>query len=179
VGSFSERYENVLNVLKKSCKSLSDYLVGILAEIGQFVLLRDMICLLLRMLGKTGSPRLCLVLNDLNEALLNDMTKNQFVPETPENQEQMINDNLILTLAGTYFSHMGMLDPMKKVFITGKHIESLPIILFTSVSLQIFNMDYDNNLKSLIRSKKSQIEPNLFLVGSLCLLQQFHPSAKL
>jgi len=42
-------------------------------------MLRDMICLLLRMLGKTGSPRLCLVLNDLNEALLNDMTKNQFM----------------------------------------------------------------------------------------------------
>lgn len=41
-----------------------------------------MICLQLRMLGKTGSPRLHLVLADLNEALLNDITNNQFVPET-------------------------------------------------------------------------------------------------
>jgi hypothetical protein len=55
-------------------------LVVVLAEIGQYILLRDLICLQLRMLGKTGSPRLCLVLNDLNEALLNDMSKNQFVP---------------------------------------------------------------------------------------------------
>lgn len=82
MGSFNDRYENTLNALKKSCKNLSDYLVVNLSEVGQYVMLRDMICLLLRMLGKTGSPRLCLVLNDLNEALLNDMTKNQFVPET-------------------------------------------------------------------------------------------------
>jgi WASH complex subunit strumpellin len=82
MGSFGDRYENTLNALKRTCKNLSDYLVGALAEIGQYVMLRDMICLVLRMLGKTGSPRLCLVLSDLNEALLNDCTKNQFVPET-------------------------------------------------------------------------------------------------
>jgi WASH complex subunit strumpellin len=118
MGSFSDRYENILNSLKKNFKNLSDFLNVVLAEIGQYVLLRDMICLMLRMMGKTGSPRLCLVLNDLNEALLSDMCKNQFVPETPENQEQMINDNLILALTGPYFAHMGMLDPMKKVYIT-------------------------------------------------------------
>lgn len=28
IGSFSERYENTINVLKKSCKNLSDYLVS-------------------------------------------------------------------------------------------------------------------------------------------------------
>lgn len=66
MGSFTDRYENTLNGLKRNCKNLSDYLVVILAEIGQYILLRDMICLILRMLGKTGSPRLCLVLNDLN-----------------------------------------------------------------------------------------------------------------
>ena len=65
------------------------------------------------------------------------MTKNQFVTETEENQEQMVNDNLILALSGPYFAHMGMQDPTKKVYITCKHIESLPIILFTSLSLQV------------------------------------------
>ena len=90
-----------------------------------------------------------------------------------------MNDNLILALASPYFAHMGMLDPMKKVYITSKHIESLPILLFTSLSLQIFSMDYDNGLKCLIRAKKSQFEPNYFLVGCLCLLNQFHPMTKL
>jgi len=51
--------------------------VGQLTDIGQFILLRDMICLQLRMLGKTATPRLFLVLSDLNEALLNDMVKGQ------------------------------------------------------------------------------------------------------
>lgn len=93
----------------------------------------------------------------------------------------MINDNLILALASPYFAHMGMLDPMKKVFITSKHIESLPVLLFTTLALQIFNIDYDNSLKCLIRikTKKSTIEPNYFLVGCSVLLQQFHPSTKL
>jgi hypothetical protein len=86
IDSFSNRYEDTLNMLKKTCKNLSDFLVTNLALIGQHILLRDMICLQLRMLGKIGSPRLCLVLNDLNEALLNDMTKNQFLTETTENQ---------------------------------------------------------------------------------------------
>ena len=51
----------------------------------------------------------------------------------------------------------------------------------TSLFTKILNLDYDSHLKSLIRtnSKKSQIEPNMFIVGSICLLQQFHPSAKL
>jgi len=52
--------------LKKSCKNLADYLVIELTDVGQFILLRDMICLQLRMLGKTATPRLFLVLNDLN-----------------------------------------------------------------------------------------------------------------
>jgi hypothetical protein len=47
--------------------------------------------------------------------------------------------------------------------------------------MKIFNIDYDNNLKCLIRikTKKSSIEPNYFLVGCSVLLQQFHPSTKL
>lgn len=48
-----------------------------------------------------------------------------------------MNDNFLLALASPYFAHMGMLDPMKKVYITSKHIESLPILLFTALSLQV------------------------------------------
>jgi hypothetical protein len=77
IGSFSEHYETTLTMLKKSCKSLSDFLVAQLTEVGQYIMLRDMICLQLRMLGKTATPRLFLVLSDLNESLLNDMVRGQ------------------------------------------------------------------------------------------------------
>ena len=46
-------------------------------------------------------------------------------------------DNLVMAVAGCYFTHMGMLDPIKKIFITCKHIESLPIMLFTTISLNV------------------------------------------
>lgn len=43
-------------------------------------------------------------------------------------------------------------------------------------------MDYDKNLKSLVRKNKKEkeiIEPNYYLMGLLCLLYQFNPSNKL
>ncbi len=52
----------------------------------------------------------------------------------------MVNDNLILALVGPYFAHTGMMDPIKKVFVTSKHIESLPIILFTTVSMHVLDI---------------------------------------
>jgi hypothetical protein len=44
--------------------------------------------------------------------------------------------------------------------------------------MQINDFDYDNKLKSLIRSNKEAIEPNYFLAGMLCFFQQFHPTNK-
>lgn len=41
------------------------------------MLLRDMICLELRMLSKVGAPRFYLVLENLNTSLLNDLIRNQ------------------------------------------------------------------------------------------------------
>lgn len=41
------------------------------------MLLRDMICLELRMLSKVGATRLFLVLENLNSSLLNDLIKSQ------------------------------------------------------------------------------------------------------
>ena len=67
-------------MLKKQLKGLSDYLTLDLTDIGHYILLRDMICLELRMLGKIGSPRLYLILNNLNQALMSDMIKDQAVP---------------------------------------------------------------------------------------------------
>jgi len=73
-----------------------------------------------------------------------------------------------------------MSDPMKKIYVTSKPINHLGLILFTSLAINIPLMDYDKNLKSLVRkSKKESIEPNYYLMGLLCLLYQFNPSNKL
>lgn len=44
--------------------------------------------------------------------------------------------------------------------------------------IKIKDMDYDNRLKSLVRSNKDAIDPNYFTTGLLCFLQQFHPTYK-
>ena len=80
------------------------------------MLLRDMICLELRMLGKVGSPRLFLVLENLNNSVLNDLVENQSFEETKV--DRLDNENLLLALINPYFKHLGMLEPLKKVFVT-------------------------------------------------------------
>lgn len=62
VSSFSDRYEHILMNLKKNFKGITIEATNILSDIGHYMLLRDLICLELRMLGKVGSPRLYLVL---------------------------------------------------------------------------------------------------------------------
>jgi hypothetical protein len=80
------------------------------------MLLRDLLCLELRMLSKVGAPRLYLVLENLNTSLLNDMIRNQNAEES--STEQIENENLLFVLAQPYFKHLGMLEPLKKVYVT-------------------------------------------------------------
>ncbi len=46
-----------------------------LQKIGQYILLRDMICLELRMLSKVGASRLYLVVENLNSSIIDDMAQ--------------------------------------------------------------------------------------------------------
>lgn len=79
VTSFSDRYEQTILTLKKTFKNLSAYIVKQLVSIGHYMLLRDMICLTLRMLSKVGAQRLYLVLENLNSSILNDMIREQYL----------------------------------------------------------------------------------------------------
>ena len=42
-----------------------------------------------------------------------------------------------MALSSPYFAHMGMLDPLKKIYITCKHLEHLPIVMFTTISMHV------------------------------------------
>lgn len=84
VSSFTDRYDHTIMNLKKTFKALTTEIAKDLIKIGHYMLLRDMICLELRMLSKVGAPRLYLVLENLNASLLNDMIKNQNEAEHPK-----------------------------------------------------------------------------------------------
>lgn len=77
VSSFSDRYEHSIISLKKLFKAQAPLVTKELIKIGHYMLLRDMICVELRMLSKVGSPRLYLCLENMNNSLLNDLMKNQ------------------------------------------------------------------------------------------------------
>jgi hypothetical protein len=62
VSSFTDRYDHTIMNLKKFFKPLTTQMAKDFVKIGHYMLLRDMICLELRMLSKVGSPRLYLVL---------------------------------------------------------------------------------------------------------------------
>jgi WASH complex subunit strumpellin len=78
--AFSNRFDHTLSTLRKHFKLISSSATTEFMRVGHYMLLRDMICLELRLLGKVGSPRLFLVLENLNTSLLNDMIKKQNNP---------------------------------------------------------------------------------------------------
>jgi|JI6StandDraft_1071083.scaffolds.fasta_scaffold13888_2 hypothetical protein len=79
-----------------------------------------------------------------------------------------------------------MSEALRKIYITVKPIEFLPMIVFTIVCMnvitrptQINNMDFDKKLKALVRKNpKEPFEPNYFISGVLVFLNQFHSSNK-
>lgn len=77
MSSFTDRYDQTILILKKTFKNLCANVAKQFIKIGHYMLLRDMICLELRMLSKVGATRLFLVLENLNSSLLNDLIKSQ------------------------------------------------------------------------------------------------------
>jgi len=72
-----------------------------------------------------------------------------------------------------------MSEALRKIYITVKPIEFLPMIVFTIVCMNINNMDFDKKLKALVRKNpKEPFEPNYFISGVLVFLNQFHSSNK-
>lgn len=107
MSSFTDRYDQTIMNLKKTFRPLSTQIAKCFIKIGHYMLLRDMICLELRMLSKVGAPRLYLVLENLNGSLLNDLIRNQ--NEEGHTYEQIDCENLLLALVNPYFKHLGML----------------------------------------------------------------------
>ena len=120
VSSFSERYSEAVNTLKRTLKGLCLTLTNEFMKIGQYLLLRDMICLSIRMLAKVGSNRLYLVLENINNTLLNDISNRS--QNKAENEEQIMHENMLMSVLNPFFAHTGMLEPTKKIFMTCKEI---------------------------------------------------------
>jgi hypothetical protein len=102
------------------------------------------------------------------------------------NDEKIQSESCLLSFISHFCNFMGMSEALRKIYITVKPIEFLPMIMFTIVCMnvlftitQINNMDFDKKLKALVRKNiKEPFEPNFFISGLLVFLNQFHSSNK-
>lgn len=105
-------------------------------KIGQFVFLRDMINLQLQMLAKVGSNRLYLVLENLNKTILNDIVNREYT-EDMLNDEKIQSESCLLSFISHFCNFLGMSEALRKIYITIRPIEFLPMILFAIVSMNV------------------------------------------
>ena len=95
------------------------------------------------------------------------------------NDEKIQSESCLLSFISHFCNFLGMSEALRKIYITGKPIEFLPMIVFTIVCMNINNMDFDKKLKALVRKNpKEAFEPNYFISGVLVFLNQFHSSNK-
>lgn len=79
--SYNEKYEHIIVNLKKSLRGLHANINVALMKIGQYIILKDLICLELQMLSKVGSNRLYLVLDNVNKTIKNDIVNREYTQD--------------------------------------------------------------------------------------------------
>lgn len=60
-------------------------------------------------------------------------------------------ENSLLSMIGKYCNYLGMSEPLRKIYITVRPVNFLPLIMFVMVSLNIPNIDFDRKLQSLVK----------------------------
>ena len=83
-------------------------------------------------MAKTGSQRLYLCLENLNNGIINDVSNRIY--DKQNNIEETIKENTIIYEATKLFNFIGMSDPQNKIYQTPDHIDSLPLIFFLLTS---------------------------------------------
>jgi len=124
-------------------------------------------------MAKTGSQRLFLCMENLNNGISNDMN-NRIYDETIL-EEDTLKENELIYEASKLFNFIGMSEPLNKIYMTHAHIESLPLIFSLLTSNIIPQIDYDTRINCLVKKgnkdkKTSDYEPNYFLYGTLTFL---------
>jgi WASH complex subunit strumpellin len=100
------------------------------------VLIRRLISLHLKMKAKVGSSKLYLGLETFNDALLNDI-KNRQYNQQMEQDQSIENENILLHNALKLFSFVGLQDPLRKIYLTERTPQYLPLVLTITLMTQV------------------------------------------
>jgi len=124
------------------------------------------------MMGRVGSNKLYHCLENLNNSILNDVVNRMYNTEM-NSEEHKKKENEFLFWTSKLFAYNGISDPIKKIYITSNPIDTLPLIMFLMVNSIIMQLDYDTKLNTLVKKLKTDsFEPNYFIVGLLCFMNQ-------
>lgn len=130
------------------------------------------------MKAKVGSNKLFLSLENFNNSLLNDIKNREYTAEM-EQEERIANENALLYQSLKLFNFVGLTDPLRKIYITTKTPENLPLVLTLLLMNELGAIDFDHKLNSLVKRTKEknyELEPNFLIIGIIGFLNQFHQS---
>lgn len=88
------------------------------------------------MLAKVGSNRLYLVLENLNKTILNDIVNREYT-EDMLSDEKTQSESCLLSFISHFCHFLGMNEPLRKIYVTVKPVEFLPMIVFTFVAMNV------------------------------------------
>ena len=86
------------------------------------------------MKAKVGSNKLFLSLETFNNSLLNDLKNREYTTQMQQEQNIQL-ENELLFQSTKLFNFVGLNDPLRKIYITTKTPDNLPLVL----SLLIIN----------------------------------------
>ena len=100
-------------------------------------------------MAKTGSQKLFLRMENLNNGISNDM--NNRIYDNKMSEEDTLKENELIYEASKLFNFIGVSDPPNKIYMTPEHLESLPLIFSLLTSIILPGIDYDIRINCLIR----------------------------
>ncbi|CAD8147536.1 unnamed protein product [Paramecium pentaurelia] len=174
--NYDENYDKVYKQLTKQFRPLISKILYPLQQIGQFINLRKLICLVLQMKAKVGSTKLFLCLETLNNTIINDFINRQYDSSMESDIKTQMENNLLFDLT-KLFNYVGLSDPIRKIYALCEMPEHTPLILALVVLHQLPLMDFDQKLNCLVKKAKDnqlQYEPNCLLMGIIGFLNQFN-----
>jgi len=144
-----------------------------IAKIGQKQLIRKHIANILRFKSTLESNPLYCALETLNTSVLNDIRAHYRDPNLPFPRPE----NGLFAELGSYLEHIGIYDPINKIYLAAEPIFDFPFILFTLVIRTLAVFSFDAHLGNRLNPKtikKDSIDDVPFIIGIITLLKQFH-----
>lgn len=169
-------YQGFLQKLLRMDKQFFGVFQRQICQIGRKQLVRKHICQQLNFSAKMDSKMLVENIDTLNKALLSDIKAHY---RRPDDKPYPSDDSAVIEDVSEFLDHLGMVNPIDKVYITHEPLAGLPVLLLWCCLRELNYLEWNHKINCLIRTEQA-IKANMpldgapFIVGCLTILKQFH-----